>query len=63
MDGAVETAREQRRRIQELSERIEKLVSEPRHEMVEKNGDAALAAGRYNRRFLKTKFRRAWKKS
>jgi hypothetical protein len=32
---------EQRRRIQELSERIEKLVSEPRHEEVEKNGEVA----------------------
>jgi hypothetical protein len=35
---------EQRRRIQELSERIEKLVSEPRHEAAEKSGDVALAA-------------------
>jgi hypothetical protein len=31
---------EQHRKLQELSERIEKLVSEPRHEAVEKNSDA-----------------------
>jgi hypothetical protein len=31
---------EHRRKMQELSERIEKLVSEPRHEAMEKNGDA-----------------------
>jgi hypothetical protein len=36
----MEQQEEQHRRMQELSERIEKLVSEPRHEMVEKNGDA-----------------------
>jgi hypothetical protein len=29
-----------RRKMQELSERIEKLLSEPRHEAMEKNGDA-----------------------
>jgi hypothetical protein len=31
---------EHQRKMQELSDRIEKLVSEPRHEAVEKNGDA-----------------------
>jgi hypothetical protein len=31
---------EHRRKMQELSERIEKLLSEPRHEAMEKNGDA-----------------------
>ncbi len=35
----MEQQEKQHRRMQELSERIEKLVSEPRHEMVEKNGD------------------------
>jgi hypothetical protein len=41
----LEQQEQQQRRMQELSERIEKLVSEPRHEheMVEKNGDAATA--------------------
>jgi len=38
----MEQQEQQRRRMQELSERIEKLVSEPRHEMVEKNGDVAI---------------------
>src|ERR1700720_2588384 len=33
----------QRRRIQELSEQIEKMASEPRPEAVEKNGDVAIA--------------------
>lgn len=36
----MEQQEEQHRRMQELSERIGKMVSEPRHEMVEKNGDA-----------------------
>jgi hypothetical protein len=39
----MEQQEQQHRRMQELSERIEKLVSEPRHEMVEKNGDAVIA--------------------
>src|ERR1700688_1288752 len=34
---------EQRRQVQELSQRIEKLVGEPRQEMTEKNGDAVIA--------------------
>jgi sulfur transfer complex TusBCD TusB component (DsrH family) len=34
---------EQHRKMQELSERIERMVSEPRQEMVEKNGAAATA--------------------
>jgi hypothetical protein len=37
----MEQQEEQHRRMQELSERIGKMVSEPRHEMVEKNGDAS----------------------
>lgn len=34
---------EQHRRMQELSDRIEKMVSEPRHETTEKNGELAIA--------------------
>jgi len=34
---------EQRSRMQELSDRIEKMVSEPRHETTEKNGELAIA--------------------
>jgi len=39
----IEHQEEQHRRMQELSDRIEKMVSEPRHEPTEKNGDVALA--------------------
>jgi hypothetical protein len=39
----MEQQEEQHRKMQQLSERIEKLVGEPRQEMVEKNGDAATA--------------------
>ena len=38
-----EQQEEHRRQVQELTQRIESLVSEPRQEMTEKNGDAALA--------------------
>jgi len=39
----MEQQEQQQRRTQELSQRIEKLVSEPRHETTEKNGDAVIA--------------------
>jgi hypothetical protein len=39
-----ERQEEQRRQIQELTQRIESLVSEPRQEMSEKNGDVAIAS-------------------
>jgi hypothetical protein len=38
-----ERQEEHRRQIQELNQRIERLVREPRQEMTEKNGDAAMA--------------------
>jgi hypothetical protein len=38
-----EQQNEQHRQVQELSERIEKLVSEPRQETMERNGDAAIS--------------------
>ena len=38
----MEPQEQQQRRMQELSERIEKLVSEPRHETTEKSGEAAI---------------------
>jgi hypothetical protein len=38
-----EQQEEQHRRMQELSHRIEKMVSEPRHETTEKNGELAIA--------------------
>jgi hypothetical protein len=38
----MEQQEEQHRRMQELSQRIEKLASDPRQETVEKNGDAAI---------------------
>jgi hypothetical protein len=39
----MEQQEEQHRRMQELSQRIEKLVSGPRHETTEKSGDVAIA--------------------
>jgi hypothetical protein len=38
-----EQQEQQHRRMQELSDRIEKMVSEPRHETSEKNGELAIA--------------------
>ena len=39
-----EQQEEHRRQVQELTQRIESLVSEPRQEMSEKNGDVAIAS-------------------